>query len=195
VMLQAAAVGQFTAGGLKIAAAIASGAPQAHIGPFIAGTSIGGDEIGGALTTAADVTASFGEGFSLLGELFGVTADQFRTEQDWNLQLAISRSDLDQLGHQVASAGLQLMVARRDLEVHLRQMAQTDAVTDFLAQKFANTELFGWMAGQVAGLYFQAYRLAYEMARTAERAYELERGTAPGIIRPTYWDSRRKGLL
>jgi hypothetical protein len=194
-MMGIAAAAQFTAGGLKIAAAIATGAPQTHIGPFIMGTSIGGDEIGGALTTGADVSASFGEGFSLIGELLGVEADQERTERDWDLQLATSSSDLDQLGHQVASAELQLAVAKRDLEIHLRQMAQTDAVTDFLAQKFANTELFGWMAGQVSSLYFQTYQLAYEMARAAERAYEAERGTAPGIIRPTYWDSRRKGLL
>jgi hypothetical protein len=194
-MLGIAAAAQFTSGGLKIAASIASGVPQTHVGPFIVGWSLGGDEIGDALTTGADVSATFGEGFSLIGELLGVQADHQRTEEDWDVQLATSRSDLDQLGHQAAVAELQLAVAKRDLEIHLRQLAQTDAVSDFLAQKFTNAELFGWMAGQVAGLYFQSYQLAYEMARAAERAYEAERGAAPGIIRPTYWDSRRRGLL
>ncbi|HZB29592.1 MAG TPA: hemopexin repeat-containing protein, partial [Streptosporangiaceae bacterium] len=194
-MLGIAAAAQFTAGGLKIAAAIASGLPQTHVGPFILGWSAGGDEIGDALTTGADVSSSFGEGFGMIGELLGAKADHERTEQDWEIQLATSRSEFDQLGHQVAAAELQVAVARRDLEIHLRQLAQADAVTDFLAQKFANAELFGWMAGQVSGLYFQTYQLAYEMARAAERAYESERGAVPGIIRPTYWDSRRKGLL
>jgi hypothetical protein len=67
-----------------------------------------------------------------------------------------------------------------------------------MRNKFGSAELYRWMAGQLAGLYFDAYHLAYEMARSAERAFRFERGvpdSEPAHIRPTYWDSRRGGLL
>jgi hypothetical protein len=194
-MMSIGASGHLIAGGLKIGAAIASGAPQAHIGPFIIGTSMGGDQIGDALNIGAEVSATLAEGFSMLGEALGVRADQERQEQDWTLELATGHNDLIQIGHQIKSAELQLAVAKRELEIHDRETAHAKAVTEFLTGKFAGPELYGWMVGQISGLYFQTYQLAYDTARAAERAYEAERGTAPGIVKATYWDSRRKGLL
>ncbi|WP_158557937.1 hemopexin repeat-containing protein [Spongiactinospora gelatinilytica] len=194
-MLVAGAAAQFVSSGLKIGAAVASGVPQALVGPFIMGTSVGGDQVGKALDVGADVAAGLGQGFGMVGELLGVRADQERTEQDWRFQLDTCRSDVVQLGHQVTSAELQLALARRDLEIHKRQIAHLTAVSDFLTAKFTGPELYGWMAGQVSGIYFQTYRMALDLARAAERAYEAERGAAPGLVRATYWDSRRKGLL
>ncbi|GII59256.1 hypothetical protein Pth03_76450 [Planotetraspora thailandica] len=194
-MMGLGAAAHFVAGGLKIGAAIASGVPQALIGPFIMGTSVGGDQVGDALDIGSEVSSTLGEGFSMLGELLGVRADQERQEQDWNLQVAISRSDVVQLGHQVASAELQLALARRELEIHNRQVAHLDAETAFMTGKFAGAQLYGWMVERLSGLYFQTYNLTYEMARAAERAYAFERDGSPGFIQPTYWESRRNGLL
>ncbi|MCW2917314.1 MAG: hypothetical protein JWN52_5382 [Actinomycetia bacterium] len=194
-MMSLGAAGHFAAGGLKIGAAIASGIPQALIGPFIMGTSVGGDQVGDALDVGADASSALAEGFSMIGELLGIRAEQESTQQDWDLQLATSRSDIVQIGHQVTAGELQVASARRELEIHLREAAHLDTVTDFLTAKFAGAQLFGWMVGQVSGLYFQTYQLAYDTARAAERAFEAERGSTPGLIQPTYWDSRRKGLL
>jgi hypothetical protein len=45
-------------------------------------------------------------------------------------------------------------------------------------------------------LYFQTYHLAYELARSAEKAFQFERATTNGTyIQPSYWDSKRAGLL
>ncbi|MQY08900.1 hemopexin repeat-containing protein [Actinomadura macrotermitis] len=195
VMMGLGATGQFVSGGLKIGAAIAKAVPQIHAGPFIFGTTTGGESVGGALSEAAEISASLGEGFSMVGELLGVIAEFEGQKQDWDLQLATGRAEADQLGHQIAGAELQVAVARRDLEIHLREAAHLEAVKTFLTTKFAGSELYGWMVGQISGLYFQTYQLAFDMARAAERAFEAERGRAPGLIRPTYWDSRRKGLL
>jgi len=54
------------------------------------------------------------------------------------------------------------------------------------------------MSGQLSGLYLQAYGMAYDMARAAERAFQFECGveeTDARFVRPVYWDSRRGGLL
>lgn len=52
------------------------------------------------------------------------------------------------------------------------------------------------MTGQLATVYFQAYQLAYELARRAERAFRFDLAS-PGasFLQFGYWDSLRKGLL
>jgi hypothetical protein len=197
-MMSMGAVAHFVAGGLKIGAAIAFGLPQIKLGPFIIGTETGGESIGNALDKGSDISSAIGEGLSLIGELLGLRAEQDRMEQDWALQLAISRTDVTQLGHQVAAAELQVAVAQRELEILNREAANVEEVTRFLTDKFAGAQLYGWMAGRLSGLYFQAYNLAYEVARSAERAYQFERGAGDGeatFVQPTYWESRRNGLL
>jgi hypothetical protein len=195
-MMSIGAAGHFAAGGLKIGAAIASAAPEVYLGPFIMGSSYGGQELGDSLGSAADVSAAFAEAFSMLGEALGVRADQERQAEDWNLQLAIARSDVTQLGHQVEGGELAVAVAQRELAIHERESRNHEEVTAFLTGKFAGAQLYGWMAQQLSGLYFQTYNMAYELARSAEKAYQFERCTTNGAnIQPSYWDSRRSGLL
>jgi hypothetical protein len=194
-MMSIGAALHFTSGGLKIGAAIASAVPETYIGPFIMGASFGGDELGDSLEIASDVTQTFAEGFSVLGEVLGVRADQERQEQDWQLQLATSHTDVEQSGYQVRSAELQVAVAQRELAVQERESKNVDEVAAFLTGKFAGSQLYGWMVQRLSALYFQAYNMAYEMARAAEKAYQFERGGAATFIQPTYWASKQGGLL
>ncbi|WP_214318722.1 hemopexin repeat-containing protein [Nonomuraea sediminis] len=194
-MMALGAAAHLTAGGLKIGAAIAHGVPQSLIGPFIMGESIGGDQIGDALETGAEVSESLGEGLSMLGEVLGVRADQERQAQDWELQRDLAKQDVTQAAHQVAGAEAQLAAAQRELEVHLKQIANQEAVTAFLREKFTGAQLYQWMADRMSELYFAAYGMAYDAARAAERAYHFERGSCETMIKPVYWDSRRNGLL
>ncbi|MFI6924987.1 hemopexin repeat-containing protein [Nonomuraea spiralis] len=197
-VMTGAAVAHFVGAGLKVGAAVAAALPQILIGPFIIGTEEGGIQVSDALNTGADIATTTAEGLSVLGELFGVRAEQERMAQDWAFQLAISRSDVAQLGHQVAGAELQVKVAQRELEVLRQEIANQEAVGAFMTSKFANAQLYQWMSGRLSGMYFQSYNLAYEMARAAQRAFQYERGIPEGeadYIRPTYWESRRNGLL
>src|SRR5438876_1309838 len=69
----------------------------------------------------------------------------------------------------------------------------------FLRDKFTSAQLYGWMSERLGALYFQAYQLAYDTARAAERAMYYETGrtqtAATTFIQPTYWENRRHGLL
>ncbi|MBT2233166.1 hemopexin repeat-containing protein [Nonomuraea sp. NEAU-A123] len=188
----------FVAGALKIGAAIALGAPQALLGPFIFGTEWGGKQVGDALDKVADVSSTLAEGFSTLGELLGVRSEQERAAQEWSLQLGMAKSDVTQLGHQVAAAQLQVTIAKRELDVVTQEIANQESVAAFMTDKFAGAQLYHWMAGRMSGLYFQTYNLAYETARSAERAFQFERGVTNGdggYIQPRYWESLRNGLL
>ena len=54
------------------------------------------------------------------------------------------------------------------------------------------------MTSKLSGLYFQTYKLAHDMAKSAEKAYQFERGlkeSEVSFIGGMYWDSLRKGLL
>src|SRR5262249_57464241 len=71
-------------------------------------------------------------------------------------------------------------------------------VDQFLRGKFTNQDLFQWMTGQISGLYFQSYQLAYDLAKRAELCMQHELGLNYGetsLIRFGYWDSLKKGLL
>ena len=48
---------------------------------------------------------------------------------------------------------------------------------------------------RLSGLYFQAYRLAYDMAKSAEKALQYELSTTDSLISFGHWDSLKKGLL
>src|SRR6185503_3938547 len=59
-------------------------------------------------------------------------------------------------------------------------------------------QLYRWMSGQIAEVYFRTYQLALEQARRAERAYQFELGldsTAAPFVKTGQWDSLKRGLL
>ncbi len=194
-IMTAAAASHLTGAGLKVGAVIAYAAPQLLAGPFIFGTMIGGEQVGKAMETGAEIAEALGEGLSVLGELYGVRVEQERQEDEWAYQVMLAKADHRELGHQVASARAQLAQAQRDLEIIDQEIADLEAVATFLTGKFSNAELYQWQAGRLAQMYFASYGLAHETAKAAERAYQYEHGVNDSYIQPVYWESRRAGLL
>ncbi|MGW0811073.1 hemopexin repeat-containing protein [Nonomuraea sp. NPDC002799] len=197
-MMSTAVVAHFAASALQIGAAIASGLPDVLLGVFITGTKQGRAQVAGALEHGGEAASTTAEGLNVIGELLGIRAGQERMAQDWTFQLALARNDVEQLGHQVKAAELRLKAAQRELEILDQQIANLRAVGAFMTGKFTNAELYQWMSGRLAGLYFQTYSMAYETARAAQRSFQYERGIPEGEadhIQPLYWDSRRNGLL
>ena len=81
---------------------------------------------------------------------------------------------------------------------HDQQIDDARETDQTLRSRFTNQDLFQWMTGQVSGIYFQCYQLAYDLAKRAEICMQHELGMKYGetsIIRFGYWDSLRKGLL
>ncbi|MGH3877646.1 MAG: hemopexin repeat-containing protein [Actinophytocola sp.] len=185
-------------GANRIGAAFAYGMPQALLGPFIMGTEIGGKQAGKIFDKTSEIWESLGEGFSVIGELLGVRAGQERSMAEWRSQRDTAEADLNQIEQQLTSARQQLAIAERERDILAAEIGHNEAEATFLTGKFTNAELYQWLSGRLAETYFQAYNLAYEMARSAERAFQFERGSTDGdtrYIRPSYWDSRRNGLL
>jgi hypothetical protein len=193
-MTTAAAL-HMTSGTMKIGSAIAYAAPQSKLGPFIIGVEWGGQELGAVLDKGSEIPQTLAEGFSIMGELFGIRAEQARSQAEWQFQLSTARGDLAQLEQRLAGAQVTLAVAQREADVLRQQIANQQEVAAFLTGKFTGAGLYQWMAGRLSGLYFQAYQLAYDLARQAELAFQFERGRGGTFIRPLYWESLRGGLL
>ncbi|HKG47851.1 MAG TPA: hypothetical protein VKB02_14035, partial [Pyrinomonadaceae bacterium] len=119
-----------------------------------------------------------------------------RRFDDWKLQERLASKELEQIEKQIAAADIRKAIAEKDLRNHDLQVQSTTEIDEFMRSKFTNRELYDWMVGQISGIYFQSYQLAYDVAKRAERAYRYELGLRESsFIQFGYWDSLKKGLL
>ncbi|MEM9218659.1 MAG: hemopexin repeat-containing protein [Cyanobacteria bacterium P01_F01_bin.150] len=184
---------------LKLGAAVANVAPDVKVGaPTTVGAETGGSTVGASLGFIAESIESVAEGISMVGEVAGIVAQYQRTRQDWELQQEMAKKELEQLEHQITGAKLQIQVAEKELAVHDKEIEHHESITTFMREKFSNLQLYQWMEGKLSALYFQTYKMAHDIAKSAEKAYSFERGVPESqvsFISGTYWDSLRRGLL
>jgi hypothetical protein len=127
------------------------------------------------------------------------TAGYERRGYDWTLQLNLAGHELVQIGRQILASLIAEQSARREYLNTQAQIAQAREVDQYLHEKFTNEDLYGWMQGETARLYYEYYRFAVDTARKAEKTMKQE------LMRPeidktdfvqfNYWDGGRKGLL
>ena len=112
-----------------------------------------------------------------------------RRMDDWKFQADSSKKEMEQVEKQILSAEIKLAIAEKDVDNHLLQMEQASEANEFMRDKFTNEQLYDWMCGQLASVYFQSYQLAYELAKKAEQCYRHESGTdgKTSFIQFGYW--------
>jgi hypothetical protein len=109
---------------------------------------------------------------------------------------ATRRKDIDQIDKQILAAQIRYDIAEREIDNIDLQIDNSKSVDEYMRTKYTNQQLYGWMIQQLSTVYFQAYKLAYDMALRAEKAYQFELDRAnESFIQFGYWDSLRKGLL
>jgi Tc toxin complex TcA C-terminal TcB-binding domain len=119
-----------------------------------------------------------------------------RRADEWALQEKVTAKELEQIDQQIAAAEIRVAIAQNELANHDKQIANAEAIQEFLRGKYTNQELYGWMLSQISTVFFQSYKLAYDVAKRAEKSYRFERGlTSSNFIQFGYWDNLRKGLL
>ncbi len=180
----------------KTLSSIAYAFPKAHLGPFT--TGITQPDVGKAIETGTEALETGGDALSTIGEVIGIYAQHERTVQDWDLQLKMANSDVIQIAHQIKGAEQQVAIAQREIEILETEIAHQESIKTFMQGKFTNAQLYQWMASQLSGLYYQTYQMTYDLAKSAEKAYQFERGGKENevyYINGMYWDSQKKGLL
>jgi len=177
---------------MNLAASVAHLVPNA--GSPLAIT-YGGREIGSSLRGVAEAFRMFSSFTNLIGSMSSIMGGYRRREQDWSLQNRLAGHDVEQIGRQITGADLQRQSAEQEIKILARTQEQTDEMQAFLEDKFTRKDLYQWMSGHLAGLYFQSYQLAVDLAKSAERAFQYERNTNETHIQFGHWDSLKKGLL
>ncbi len=193
---------QVIAQGIKLGAAAISFLPAINLGATgfggspVATFKIGGLELGQAAGFASDVLTMLAGISTYEATKAGTQGGFDRRWEEWKLQERIADRELDQIDSQIASAELRVALAEKELDNHKLQIEDSKATDSFMHSKYTNQELYQWQVGQISGLYFQSYRLAYDLAKRAERCFRFELGLQDSsFINFGYWDSLKKGLL
>lgn len=174
--------------------------PDMNIGewPPMFSVTVGGTLGGNALRAASEFYHAKAAALSYKANMSDLTARHERRKQEWKQQVTQAEKELSQVEKQILAAELRLAIAEQEKKNHATELSNTQEQDRYLRSKFTDKELYGWMVSQLSGLYFQSYKLAYDLARKAERTFEHELGKksgTAGCIQFGYWDSLKKGLL
>lgn len=185
---------------LSIAASGAAYIPDFDWGPT--GMGVHGTTKFGGSNISAGIKAQ-GEAFSLISHagntaasMAGIMGSHQRRMDDWEHQANLASKELLQIDKQLVAADIRIAIAKQELSNQELQIENSSKVEEVLRTKYTNDELYSWMISKISEVYYQAYKLAYDMARRAERGYCYETGVATSsFIQFGYWDGLRKGLL
>nr|MDJ0567404.1 hypothetical protein [Pleurocapsa sp. MO_192.B19] len=158
-------------------------------------TATGGSKLADAISDISDGLEISGDLSAAAGSITAKVGEYKRRENGWRLEQATAEFDLQEVEQQIAIAQLQIQRAEQALTIHERSIQNNQEVADFYRSKFTNEALYNWMISRLSGLYFQAYKLAYDFAKSAERALQYELPTNERFISFGHWDSLRRGLL
>jgi hypothetical protein len=185
--------------GLQLLAALLAKFGKIKIGgPTTAGIKIGPGYIAAGLNFAAAALETSASVLSVQSQLQGRKAEFTRRQDEWIHQANLATIELKQIDQQIAAAEIRLAIAEQELRNHDQQIDNAREVDQSLHSKFTNQDLYQWMIGQISGLYFQSYQLAYDVAKRVEKCMQHELGLKDGeasFIKFGYWDSLKKGLL
>jgi hypothetical protein len=180
--------------GIGVAAGVAGLLPDFNVGTgfFMDYGGLQFSRVLGAIGSAFGAVASQ---FERKSQLAGMAAGHERRWDDWQHQLELADLEVKNIDKQIIAAEIRKAMAEKELENHERQIEQSQEVQAFYKDKFTNKELYDWMLGELSRLYYQAYKLAFDMAKKAERAMQFELETDDTFIEFGYWDSLKKGLM
>ncbi|MDR2009146.1 MAG: hypothetical protein LBQ22_01520 [Bacteroidales bacterium] len=159
--------------------------------------SIGGTQISSSLSLTMDGLSVIGRTLDRASSLSATKAGYQRRKEDWDFQAAQANIEIEQLKTQLVAAEIRLMVAEKELQSFELQIEQGKSILDYYKSKYTNEDLYNWMVTKISSVFFQSYKLAYDMAKKAENCYCHELGIyeTPNFIQFGYWDSLRRGLL
>jgi hypothetical protein len=151
-----------------------------------------GDNAGQSAKQAGDL-AAVAEAISASA---GLVASNQRREQEWKQQLKIAEQEFKQVETQVLAAEIRSLIIEKDLVIHEESMEQANEMNEFYKNKFSNLGLYNYLASTLTRLHRDAYNVAYDMAKMAERAYHFEQDDDTTIfIANDNWQFDRAGLL
>ncbi|MDR2914859.1 MAG: hypothetical protein LBV74_08530 [Tannerella sp.] len=192
--------GYLTAGIFAVIPDISVGGAGVFGSPFFGSKVFGGDKMAIAMNAAMNAMSNTSNLLSKTASNLLTKAGYQRRKEDWDFQAKMADMELQQLNKQLTAAEIRLMMAEKELENFELQIEQSKSVLEYYKSKYTNEALYNWMITQISTIYFRSYKLAYDMAKKAEKCYRHELGVyvyerKNDFIQFGYWDSLKKGLL
>ena len=191
-----------TAAVLEAVGAVSALVPQFMLGAAgfggspTANASEGGQNAHHAAGHAAQVGKATADAVKQASRMLDKQARYSREQDKRDFARDEASTEITRANDQIQAASLAIQIAQQNKVLHQEQIDNLQMQIDFLNSKFTNEDLYDWMVDSLSGTYFQAYQLAYQMCKQAERCYQFELGIPDsGFIQFGYWDSLHKGLL
>ncbi|MFA0963524.1 neuraminidase-like domain-containing protein [Roseivirga sp. BDSF3-8] len=166
----------------------AGGSPAFH-------ATFGGSNLAEAANAAASVLNILSSAANYEANRASILGGYDRRWEDWKLQERTADKELKHLDQQIVVAEITKQRNEKDLENHDIQIENSEQTEAFMRDKYTNKDLYQWMISEITSVYYRAYKMAYDMAKKAEKSYQHELGTTDTFIDFGYWDSLKKGLL
>ncbi len=144
------------------------------------------------LQEAIDALAAIADNIAILA---GMEAGHKRREEEWKQQLKLAQQEYKQVNQLLLAAEIREQLAEKELELHEKSMDQLDELDDFYKNKFTGLGLYNYLASGLNRVYREAYNIAYDLAKLAERAYQFERYDNSFFIQSGNWQFEKAGLL
>lgn len=130
------------------------------------------------------------------GDMLNTQGSYTRQDEGNRFNKALAELERAQVEVHIEAAGIRHGIAERELANHELSLEQAQTVEEYLRTKYTDVQLYDWLLGQLSTVYFQAYQLAFDMARRAERSFQIELAEpSTSFIQFGYWDSLKRGLL
>jgi len=192
--LEAAQLLQMIGQGFDLAAQYSRLIPEATASVPPAAT-FGGANLGGALGFYGSYYRFLSSIENYQANKAAVQAGHDRRWDDWKLQEKLASRELAHIDQQITAAQIRVALAEKEVSNHETQIENSMEVSEYMANKFTNKALYDWMSGQLSGVYFQSYQMAYDLAKKAQKCFQYELNSDQTFIEFGYWDSLNKGLM
>jgi Tc toxin complex TcA C-terminal TcB-binding domain len=201
-------IAQLTASGIEALGAILALIPQfgGHVQPMGCGATIkfGGDNLSFNTSQLASVARAVAEQFSFEASKAAKLGSYSRRELEWTFQSNSAKSDISQIFKQLRGAQIREAIAKKEYDNFQVQMANAQRIVDFLQgndigptvpAKETTIGFYALLKRDTKALYANAFQLAFEVAKKAERALQNELGDSSlSFIQFNYLDGN-EGLL
>jgi hypothetical protein len=157
---------------------------------------IGGSHFGHAATAASKVLQIISAVSSFQSGRASRKGGFLRQLQDRVQQANVAGYEIKNIDKQILTQQIRINISSQEITNQQKQIDNAQEVEEFLRNKYTNEELYSWMDSQIRTLYHQAYNLAYDLAKRAEKVFRFERGlTTSNFIQYGYWDAAYDGLF
>lgn len=155
----------------------------------------GGKQLGENLDKASRGFGSIAGFLNSLSQAMEVTARFDRREEDWNYQKSSAENEIKSVEQQILASEIKKAIAEKDIAIQEATIENASEIYDFYKNKFTQMGLYNHLCTQLNRLYREAYNVALSMAKSAEKAYQIETFDDTFHIANDNWETDKAGLL